>query len=84
MSKFAKVIPVVQVGGKYYSRRYGPGQAQRAAEAFACCMAGSMPKHREWRNYDATHRVAFRRVLPVMERILGESKNKTNPRFRYD
>ncbi|MCX7592626.1 MAG: hypothetical protein N2235_02480 [Fischerella sp.] len=79
MSKIVKVVTVVQVG----SDRYGPGKARAAASAWASFVACNLHNKRTAtavRDFNDRHAVAFRRSLPLFEKVLGPAKDRSNPR----
>ena len=73
------LVTVVQIGKSRYTR------ARDAANAWADFSTSTQHSHRrsnglrdiDWNNW---HSRAFRRSLPIFERILGLSKNRKNPR----
>jgi hypothetical protein len=81
-----KVVQVVQLG----SSRYGPGKAREAACEYARAIAifyKSKNAHKpigSFRDFNAWHKVAFHRSLPVFEQLLGPVKNRKNPRTLID
>ena len=74
-----RLVTVVQIGRSRYTR------ASDAASAWADFSASTQHSYRrsnglrdiDWNDW---HRRAFRRSLPIFERILGPSKNRKNPR----
>ena len=73
------LVTVVQIGKSRYTR------ARDAANAWAEFSTSTQHSHRrsnglrdiDWNDW---HSRAFRRSLPIFERILGLSKNRKNPR----
>lgn len=73
------LVTVVQIGTSRYTR------ARDAANAWADFSTSTQHSHRrsnglrdiDWNDW---HSRAFRRSLPIFERILGLSKNRKNPR----
>ena len=78
-----RTVTVVVVQGRSYR------SARPAAENWAGLSAfnrhGFCRQHnRKDVDFNDWHRRAFRRSLPVFERILGPSKNRSNPRTLID
>ena len=79
--KQIRMLQVVQVGGS----RYGPGKARDAACAWASEVSIDFhSKRKGFRDFNDYHRVAFHRSLHIFERLLGKTKNRTNPRTLID
>lgn len=84
MKKRVKVVTCVQVG----SRKYGPGRARDAALEYSCLIAREMREAshptKATRDFNERQKIAFRRSLPVFEKVLGRAKNRMNPRTLID
>lgn len=73
-----KIVKGVNVEGQCYMK------ASPAALRYSCLSAARNHfKNRHFRNFNEWQDVAFRRSLPVFERILGVTKNKKNPRAEH-
>jgi hypothetical protein len=82
MNKRIRLVQVVQIGNS----RYGPGRARNAACEWALQISFKYDydQHRsKLRDFNAWHQVAFRRSLPIFEKLLGTSRNRTNPRTLF-
>jgi rare lipoprotein A (peptidoglycan hydrolase) len=81
-----KVVQVVQID----NHRYGPGKAREAACEYARAIAIYYKSKNvskpigSFRDFNAWHKVAFHRSLPVFEKLLGPVKNRKNPRTLID